>query len=84
MMSAVRTNPCSADVAERGALKSIVDTTIQVILDVLNDERTDRSSIEVVREPRDQIRRSVRLGLHESEPEPPAEPSSRRAQRQQE
>lgn len=66
-------------------VKSIVDTTIRVILDVLNDERTDRFFTEVVRENRDQIRRSVQLGLHETEPEPgpPAEASSYRAQYQQ-
>ena len=65
-------------------VKSIVDTTIRVVLDVLNDERTDRFFTEVVRENRDQIRRSVQLGLHESEsePEPPTEPSAYRAEYQ--
>ncbi|MDI2029982.1 ion transporter [Saccharopolyspora sp. TS4A08] len=63
-------------------VKSIVDTTIRVILDVLNDERTDQFFTEVVRENRDQIRRSVQLGLHETDPdpEPPADPTAYRAE----
>ncbi|SFS52275.1 ion transporter [Saccharopolyspora flava] len=66
-------------------VKSIVDTTIRVILDVLNDERTDQFFTEVVRENRDQIRRSVQLGLHESDhddAEPPSDPNAYRAEYQ--
>ncbi|ASR38968.1 hypothetical protein BAY61_04945 [Prauserella marina] len=48
-------------------VKSIVDTTIRVILDVLADERIDRFFAEVVRENREQIREAVQLGLHEND-----------------
>ncbi|RBM10921.1 hypothetical protein DI005_35140 [Prauserella sp. PE36] len=50
-------------------VKSVVDTSIRVILDVLTDERIDRFFAEVVRENREQIREAVQLGLHEEDDE---------------
>lgn len=48
-------------------VKSLVDTTMRVLLDVLTDDRIDRFFAEVVRENREQIREAVMLGLHEED-----------------
>jgi len=50
-------------------LKSLVDTTMRVMLEVLIDPRTESFFAEVVRENREQIRQAVILGLHEQENE---------------
>ncbi|PRX43605.1 hypothetical protein B0I33_11465 [Prauserella shujinwangii] len=48
-------------------VKSMVDTTIRVILDVLTDPRIDEFFAHVVRENREQIRAAVQEGLHEED-----------------
>lgn len=63
-------------------VKSVVDTTIRVILDVLTDERIDHFFAEVVRENRMQIREAVQLGLHEDDDEDLARTLPARPQRQ--
>ncbi|EHY90461.1 ion transporter [Saccharomonospora azurea] len=46
-------------------LRSVVDTTIRVILDVLSDPRTDVFFAHAVRENQAQVRAAVASGLHE-------------------
>jgi hypothetical protein len=46
-------------------VRSVVDTTIRVVLDVLTDPRIDEVFADIVRENRVQIRAAVRQGLHE-------------------
>ncbi len=50
-------------------LRSLVDTTMRVMLEVLIDPRTEAFFAHVVRENREQIRQAVVLGLHEEENE---------------
>lgn len=50
-------------------VRSILDTSMRVILEVLTDPRIDEFFAEVVRENREQIRQAVQLGLHETEDE---------------
>lgn len=46
-------------------VKSVVDTTMRVTLDLLTDQRIDDFFAHVVRENREQIRAAVQRGLHE-------------------
>ncbi|KZB86843.1 ion transporter [Amycolatopsis regifaucium] len=46
-------------------VRSVIDTAMRVILEVLTDPRTDEFFAHVVRENREQIRSAVQLGLNE-------------------
>lgn len=46
-------------------VRSVIDTAMRVILEVLTDPRTDEFFAHVVRENREQIRNAVQLGLNE-------------------
>ncbi|WP_051116484.1 hypothetical protein [Amycolatopsis nigrescens] len=50
-------------------VRSVVDTAMRVILEVLVDPRIDEFFAHVVRENREQIRHAVQLGLHEVDDE---------------
>nr|WP_246127909.1 ion transporter [Amycolatopsis rhizosphaerae] len=50
-------------------VRAVVDTSFRVLLEVLLDPRVDEFFSSVVRENREQIRRAVQLGLHETEDE---------------
>jgi len=51
-------------------VRSVVDTSMRLILDVLTDPRVDHFFAEVVRENREQIRKAIQEGVHQrDEPE---------------